>query len=169
MAIARQARRCVRLPNPPSSVVSNGFRRASGQCLLGGFQLVGCERLLVGHAESDVIVATKCGRRGLPAHVAIDACSIHLERSRQSSHRAPPPGRFADGRKGGNPVANEFHRDCRAQTPNHFNATAASPRKKKKPATSVTVVRKMLEASAGSSRIDFKPSGIITPASAAAS
>ena len=53
-------------------------------------------------------------------------------------------------------------------TPNHFKPSAARPRKKKKPATSVTVVRKMLDASAGSSFRVFKPSGIITPETTAA-
>ena len=41
----------------------------------------------------------------------------------------------------------------------------ASPRKKKKPATSVTVARKIPEASAGSIFTYFKDRGIRTPAS----
>src|SRR5438105_3974000 len=48
------------------------------------------------------------------------------------------------------------------------NITAASPKKKKNPATSVTVVTKMLEASAGSTLKARKVYGTKTPERAAA-
>ena len=65
-----------------STVVANRFRGATVHRLSSFSQLFRCRWLFVRDRESDLIVPPESFRRCFPAHIAIDAGGVHVERSR---------------------------------------------------------------------------------------